>query len=481
MVFIKRLAFLFFLSVLAISCQDDLDDVPATGQDINNFIYRGMNAYYLYKPEIPVLADDRFANFDELESFHSRFTPEQWFETLIHRRDSIDKFSVLVDDYVALENFLSGQRLSNGMEFGLVRENQGGSAVFGYVRYVQPGSNAAAAGLERGMIFNRVDGSALTDTNARSLLSPDSYTIGLASLNNGVVSNLPEEVSLTKTQFQEDPIFIARVIDQGTQKVGYLMYNSFLSQFDEELNGVFADFRAQGVTNLVLDLRYNGGGSVNTAIILGSLISGNPITDVYSTEEWNPDAQQFFENNDPERLTNFFKNATDNGTPLNSLNLSKVRVLTTQNSASASELVINSLRPYIDVIQIGGTTAGKFQASITLYDSENFGRAGANPAHRYAMQPLVLKSVNSAGFTDYVQGLDPDIELREDFENLGTLGDPAEPLLQRALLDIMTNGRGSFSTGPRNPKQEISGSNVMRPLGSEMWKSVDEVDFQLGN
>ncbi len=69
MVFIKRLAFLFFLSVLAISCQDDLDDVPATGQDINNFIYRGMNAYYLYKPEIPVLADDRFANFDKLNPF----------------------------------------------------------------------------------------------------------------------------------------------------------------------------------------------------------------------------------------------------------------------------------------------------------------------------------------------------------------------------------------------------------------------------
>ncbi len=87
-----------------------------------------------------------------------------------------------------------------------------------------------------------------------------------------------------KPHSQEDPIFIARVIDQGTQKVGYLMYNSFLSQFDEELNGAFADFRAQGVTNLVLDLRYNGGGSVNTAIILGSLISGNPITDVYSTE-----------------------------------------------------------------------------------------------------------------------------------------------------------------------------------------------------
>ena len=82
-------------------------------------------------------------------------------------------------------------------------------------------------------------------------------------------------------------------------------------------------------------------------------------------------------------------NTLTDGSALNSLNLSKVYVLTTDRSASASEGLINSLNPYIDVVQIGNyKTVGKTQASITIYDSEDFGREGANPNHTYAMQPL---------------------------------------------------------------------------------------------
>ena len=116
------------------------------------------------------------------------------------------------------------------------------------------------------------------------------------------------EITLNKEVLQENPILVTEVIDQGAQKIGYLMYTGFLSQFDEQLNNVFGDFKAQGVTHLVLDLRYNGGGSVNTAIILGSLISGNPVTDVYSTEQWNPDIQAQLQASNPDRLVNFFKN-----------------------------------------------------------------------------------------------------------------------------------------------------------------------------
>src|SRR5690606_22500879 len=77
------------------------------------------------------------------------------------------------------------------------------------------------------------------------------------------------------------------------------------------------------------------------------------------------------------------------------LNLDKVYVLTTNRTASASELIINGLSPYIDVVQIGDRTTGKSQASVTLYDSENFSKQNANPSHKYAIQPLVAVSVNS--------------------------------------------------------------------------------------
>jgi C-terminal processing protease CtpA/Prc len=464
---------LFFLTALTLSsCADDNDDRLASDATIKNFVYRGMNAFYLYKPEIDVLADDRFETVDQLEDFHSQFdSPEAFFQSLVFQPERVDRFSVIFDDYVALEQALSGQSQTTGMEFGLVAYRNDPTNIFGYVRYVLPNSSAAENGVQRGQIFNGIDGIQLTRTNFRALLAQDSYTINLADLDDGVATANGNSIALTKSQIQEDPIQTTAVIQQDARTVGYLSYTSFLRQFDEDLNDVFGDFKAQGVTDLVLDLRYNGGGSVNTAIILGSLIAGNPTSDVFSTEEWNPDIQQFLQENNPDQLVNFFKNSTNDGSTLNSLNLSEVYIITSSSSASASELVINALEPYINVIQVGDDTVGKFQASITLYDSEDFDRENANPAHRYAMQPQVLKSLNSVGRTDYIDGLAPDIRLREDFENLGTLGNPDEPLLQACLQDI-SPGTVSTSIAKGNLLQleQVSGSTELQKLGDEMWK-----------
>ncbi|MBQ0739309.1 peptidase S41, partial [Aquimarina celericrescens] len=148
---------------------------------------------------------------------------------------------------------------------------------------------------------------------------------------------------------------------------------------------------------------------------------------LFSTQVYN----ELFE--DQERL---FNNEISTGAGINSLNLNKVYVLTTQSTASASELLIASLRPYIEVVQVGTATTGKYQGSVTLYDSPDFSRAGANINHRYAMQPLILKSVNANGFTDYDDGLIPTIQAEEDFANLGELGNPNENLFAAALNDV---------------------------------------------
>lgn len=471
MKYMKRGVLFLLIVAVTVGCFKDNDDVFANPTIVKNFVYRAMNGFYLYKPDVPVLANDRFATFADLEAFHQQFpTPEEFFETLVFDRPRTDRFSVIVSDYVLLEQQLSGQGQSNGMEFGLVAVNGSSTNVFGYVRYVLPNSNAEQQGLARGIFFSTVNGVQLTRTNFRALLNPTTYTLGLADLAAGVPTLNGQTVTLTKSFLQEDPIHVARVTQEGPNRVGYLMYNSFLSPFDESLNSAFNTFRAAGITHLVLDLRYNGGGSVNSAVILASLISGNPTSDVFSTDQWNPEIQQQFLDNDPERLTNFFRNATGSGTPLASLGLTKVHIITTSSTASASELVINGLEPYINVIQVGGTTVGKFQASVTLYDSPNFTRTGANPAHRYALQPLILKSINSAGVTDYFNGLTPDIALNENFENLGILGDPAEPLLRACLDDILQNG-SRLGTSSFNPRyEEISSSTALKPFGNEMWK-----------
>lgn len=441
------------LLVLTTSCfNDDRDDNLILASEINDFVWKGMNAAYLYKDNIPDLANNRFSSDQEYANYLNSFsTPEDLFESVIYQRQTVDKYSWIVDDYIALEQLFSGIVTSNGMEFGLRFIPGSSTDVFGYVRYILPNTSAESQGLKRGDVFYAIDGTPLTESNFSSLLSTDTYSIGLATYdNNGTPETSDdtvilgtESISLTKMPYTKNPVFKTEIIDVGGENVGYLMYNGFTADFDSQLNAAFGNFLSNNVQHLVLDLRYNPGGSVNTSILLSSMITGQFTGEIYSTEQWNSELQAAFTNENPEFLINRFTD-NDDGTSLNSLNLSKVYILTTKSSASASELVINSLDPYINVVHIGTTTTGKYQASITLYDSDGFGREGVNPNHTYAMQPLVLKSINAAGNTDYDDGLFPDITLAEDIGNLGVLGDVNEPLFAVAIADILGSGRISY-------------------------------------
>ena len=444
------------ITLLALTCfvvtgcfNDDLDDNVVLASEINDYIWKGLNLAYLYKDEVPDLANDRFSTDEEYGDFLNSFdSPESIFNNLLTQETTNgiqnDRFSIIVSDFIALEQLFDGVTRRNGIEFNLYRNPNNTTEVFGVVRLVLPNSEASATSIKRGDIFTEVDGVGLNETNFSELLSPDSYTLGLATYNdNGTESTSDdtielngESISLSKQPYTENPVFITEVLEIDGQNIGYLMYNGFTADFNSQLNAAFGQLA--GVDHLVLDLRYNPGGSVNTSILLSSMITGQFTGDVFSTEEWNSDLQAAFEEENPEALINRFTN-NDDGAPLNSLNLSEVYIITTQSSASASELVISALLPYINVKQVGDTTSGKFQASITLYDSDDFGRQGANPGHTYAMQPLVLKSVNANGLTDYFEGLspDPELQLLEDFRNFGILGDVNEPLLALALSCLL--------------------------------------------
>jgi len=428
----KKKIFLLLIVISSVftSCFEDLDDniQIASELDIQNFIYRGLNFFYLYKADNTELS----ANLEgqELNDFLNSYdSPEALFDYL---KSSQDRFSLLVDNYIELENALNGITLNHGMEFGLVFYPDGSNNVFGYVRYVLPNTDASTKGVERGMIFNTIDGQQINETNFRDLLSPDSYTIGLATLDGENVNPTGESIDLVKQQYTENPVFIAETLTIQGQNIGYIMYNAFTRDFDPQLNAAFGQFKADGVSELILDLRYNGGGSVETAIDLSSMITGQFNGQLFVSEQWNADRQAEYASD------KLFNNQISTGEGINSLNLNRVYVLTSSRSASASELVINGLNPYINVMQVGGTTTGKFQASFLLYDAPapNFSRSQANPGHTYAMLPLVFKTANSVGFTDFVDGLNPDIEYLEDYSNLGSLGDVNEPLLATALNDI---------------------------------------------
>jgi len=438
---------LLLLSFSFQSCEDN-DDVYVSS--VQNFIWKGLNLYYLWQADVPNLANDRFANQTELNYFLYGYTvPEKLFNDL--RVDkTIDRFSWIVSDYLELEGELQGNTNNNGVDFGLSYKDKasGSKEVIGWVRYIIPNSNASNKDIKRGDLFYGVNGTQLTIDNYKSLLfgSNNDYALNLANYDGGAYTHNGKSITLTKTSLAENPIFINKVIVSGSHKIGYLMYNGFYSNYDTQLNEEFGYLKSQGITDLVLDLRYNGGGSVQSATRLASMITGSFTGQVFAKQQWNAKIQVKISS---ANSTNFFTDEVEFA-PINSLNLNKVYILTTKSTASASELVINGLTPYINVIQVGDVTTGKNVGSITLYDSPTFGKNNRNPNHRYAMQPIVLKIVNSIGFGDYQSGLVPTYKQVEYINNLGTLGDASETLLSIAVAKITGVGRLKQPTSENN-------------------------------
>lgn len=477
----KRFLSVFTLVALlfiGISCNKEENAIPQDIQ-IQNFIWKGLNAFYFWQQDVDNLADDRFTSQEQLNTFLEGYPqPDELFYSLLNNYPTTDKYSWIVDDYVALEQLLQqGISGTTGVEFGLAYETNSDVDVYGYVKYIVPNSDAETKNIRRGDIFDAVNGVQLTVDNYRSLLfsrAISGYTLNLADFNGGNPVGNGTAIELVKTEVQENPVFITKTFTISGHTIGYLMYNSFTQAFNTELNDAFLTLKNEGVTDLVLDLRYNPGGSVQTATYMASMITGQYTGELFTKENWNSKWQNYFEGSNPEYLINNFVNQLSDGSAINSLNLNDVVILTTGGTASASELVINGLNPYINVTTIGTKTEGKYVASVTLYDSDNYGREGANPNHTWAMQPIVLEELNKLDVNDK-DGFDPIILLPENRENLGTLGEVTEPLLERAITFITTGSRMSTNRTIENSK-ELTNSKKHTLIGTNMY--VDKELFK---
>ncbi|WP_163407607.1 S41 family peptidase [Flavobacterium ajazii] len=470
---------LLFLAAFSLQACDDNDDVATPKNlQINNFIWRGLNEVYLWQADVPNLADNRFADQNALDSFLKGYSkPEDLFEDLLNKPeskypngDAIDRFSWIVDDYTVLEQELNGITKNSGIDFRLSRQSTGSNNLVGYIRYIIPNSDASGKSIKRGDLFTSVNGTPLTISNYESLLlDSDSYTLNLADYNGSTFVLNGKSVSLTKTVLEENPVLITKTITSGSHKIGYLMYNGFYNEYDDALNQAFSQLKTSGVTDLVLDLRYNGGGSVHSATLLASMITGQFKDQVFSKRQYNSKIMTGLTNDDLESFNERFTDKTGSGATLNSLNLNTVYIITTGSTASASELVVNGLKPYITVIQIGETTVGKNVGSFTVYDSETLSKTKVNPTHKYAMQPLVFKITNSANFGDYTGGLPPTYQQTESVFTYGVLGDPSEPLLNLAISKITGSTAKRTQTDKDQTLPYFSDSKSMRRFGREMY------------
>jgi C-terminal processing protease CtpA/Prc len=191
--------------------------------------------------------------------------------------------------------------------------------------------------------------------------------------------------------------------------------------------------------------------------------------------QWHTHLQQWMSEKYPEHMKRTFVSKMTSGVILNHLILSNVVFITTKSSASASESLINCLKPYINVTQIGTQTHGRYTASVTLFDSPDFFPSHINNNHKWAIQPIILKISNIRGDSDFVNGLTPDIFKAEDYFNMGILGETNEPLLQESLnyISTQTFNRSIQSTSFR----EIY--YMPEPLFDEMYINVNDIKLAL--
>ena len=430
------------LSLVVSSCDEDDGLNPAIVNDsnvhVNDWILENMEFWYLWSNELPGTPN-------------KNQSPDDFFQSLL---SDDDRFSWIQDNYQDLLNSLQGISKEAGFEYVLYKEENSNN-VIAQIVYIKPSSPAENTGLKRGDAISHVNSQQLNTSNYQSVLASLSGTNYSITYKPLVVENEtfdePKTVSLNTVVYTENPNYLSKVIELNGKKIGYYVYNFFASGtdsqagvYDAEMDNIFEGFKAKGITDLVLDLRFNSGGSEVSANNLASLIAPDAGDKLFFRREYNPRVEDEILS-DPSAGASFLQSRLHEKTQNIGNQLSgRIYILTGSRTASASELIINGLNPYMDVFMIGDVTYGKNVGSISLFDEDD-------PRNTWGMQPIVVKVYNSLNQSDYSNGFVPDIENKDNKLFIYPLGDTREELLSQALEQITgmpTTGRKAFRGEP---------------------------------
>jgi carboxyl-terminal processing protease len=333
------------------------------------------------------------------------------------------------------------------------------------IAYVDPGTPAATQGLTRGLRVISVEGVSIDDNTSAGIAtinevfgSPrtgQSYTFVVADL-----SGVQRTVQMTAAQVTKTPVQNVSTITTPSGRVGYMTFNDHIDPAEGQLAAAFAQFQSQGVSDVVLDLRYNGGGFLYIASQVGYMVAGSTRTVGKTFERLQFSDRRAADTNDPDSNTPFYNvgsgrpnTGTTANAPLPTLNLNRVYVLASPGTCSASEAVVNGLRGVgVDVILVGGTTCGK-PYGFTAKDNCGI-----------SYFPIEFKGVNQLGFGDYADGFAPTATctVADDFSK--ALGDSSEGLLAAALNHRTTGSCGGTAAGREGPQAAgaVSFGRVLR-------------------
>jgi C-terminal processing protease CtpA/Prc len=421
-----------------------VDNTPVTkftNADINTWIHENMSAYYLWPDKMPALA-----------STNTSSNPMDYFYSILYDYKTTDRFSWIDSSSANLINQLNGINTVLGIRVSPFYTDDTKANVALVLAYVLKGSPAEKSGLKRGDIILSVDDKAITSSNYNSVLQNQTLKLGLGDYNNKVFSSSGKSVTVTKVELQTNPILKDTVINWAGKKVGYFAYLQFLSSFDDSLRAVFGRFKQQGVNELVIDLRYNGGGYVSSSDLLTNLIVkdiASRVDKVMNKRQYNEAfTKEVIKQSGASALVTNFKMESNN---IGSLN--RVFFLTSTGTASASELIINNLKPFMNVILIGEHTYGKNVGSFTITDNTK--------RWNYGLQPITFKILNALDQSDYgtVNGFLPDYALADDLLPYKLLGDPNETYLNKALTII---GPVAYKTNAIGSIRPVSRANKLQ-------------------
>ncbi len=415
------------------SCKDNESEYAEDETRLaNSFVYQIMDYYYLYNEGIS-------KNGTPVIDYTNENDTKKYFKKLL---DPKDIFSFITDDAEGFKQSQNGISSSMGWDYSFMYADNSHKYVVAAINFVYPNTPADRAGVKRGDFIFEVNDKRLTPDNFQELWNTNGKYEGSHFFAEN--TEIPIGYDLTAEEIHTSPVAATNIftLSDGT-KVGYLLYMDFYAEFNNELTDVFNRFKAEGISRLILDLRYNPGGEMLACSHLASLIA--PASAVANEEviiQYKYNSNLSSENGEDSDITKFKKSVLGSN-----LDLKDIVIIQGRNSYSASEATIIGLKPYMNVYTIGDVSGGKNTAMYVLTPDLFVNNKTKEPffdesINNWLVAPLVAVYYNSKDETFDTtdgDGMEPDFAYNEfDDLNRHELGDANEALTALALKYIET-------------------------------------------